>query len=395
MKQPELTITEIRLTPVAVRRTTGLLCSHVVVEILTDEKGIHGIGEMSDLGHLPSYYPDIPDLTRTLNAMFVGEDPLAIEAHEHTLRKAFPEQSFVYDMGSVIRCGVDVALHDLRAKAFGLSVTQMLGGITRDRFKVAFPVFRHRKRDEVPANMARVRRMFEQGFDVIRLYVGVDPKADELFLKTLRDEFQERIRVKSVDYSNLLDWKSALQETDRLKDYQIGIVESPAPANDFEGLREFRLRSRLLVSEHCWSFRQAANMIRERSVDILNVCTTFIGGIGPARKLFAMAEVDGVGTLIGTTQELSIGTAAQAHLACAVPNLPYPSDPTGPCLYAEDVTRSSVVFEGGYLRLPQGAGLGVELDPEKLARLKSPLAWVHDSPERVVDRTATERATRD
>jgi muconate cycloisomerase len=199
MAQPEIRITEVRLTPVAVRRTTGLLCSHVVVEVLTDEDGLYGIGEMSDLGHLPAYFPDVADLTRTLNAMFVGQDPLAIEAHEHSLRKAFPEQSFVYDMGAVIRCGVDVALHDLRAKAFGLSVTQMLGGITRDRFKVAFPVFRHRKRDEVPANMERVRRMFEQGFDVIRLYVGVDSKADELFLKTLRDEFQERIRVKSPD----------------------------------------------------------------------------------------------------------------------------------------------------------------------------------------------------
>ncbi len=394
MAERDLRITEIRLTPVAVRRTTGLLCGHVVVEVLTDEPAIMGVGEMSDLGHLPAYFPDVPDLARTLNAMFVGQDPLAMEAHEHTLRKAFPEQSFVYDMGSVIRCGVDVALHDLRARAFSLTVTQMLGGITRDRIKVAFPVFRHRVREEVPASIERVRRFFEQGFDVARVYVGVDPKADELFFKTLRDEFQDRLRVKSIDFSNLLDWKTALAESDWLAEFGVGMAESPAPANDYEGLREFRRHSKLPVSEHCWSFRQAANMIRERSVDVLNICTTFIGGIGPARKLFAMAEVDGVGTLVGTTQELSIGTAAQAHLACAVPNLTHISDPTGPCLYAEDVTRSPVVFEGGFLRLPTGVGLGVELDREKLAQLRAPLEWVHDSPERVVDRTATERVPR-
>ena len=80
-----------------------------------------------------------------------------------------------------------------------------------------------------------------------------------------------------------------------------------------------------------------------------------------------------IGCLIGTTQELSIGTAAQAHLAAAMPNLTHPSDPTGPLLYVEDVVQEPVRYVQGHLLVPQGIGLGVALDDEKLAELRRDL----------------------
>jgi len=76
-----------------------------------------------------------------------------------------------------------------------------------------------------------------------------------------------------------------------------------------------------------------------------------------------------VKTLIGTTQELSLGTAAQLHLGAAMPNLDFPGDPTGPLLYQEDVVRRRVQYEGGHALVPGGPGLGLELDEEALTRL--------------------------
>jgi muconate cycloisomerase len=98
-----------------------------------------------------------------------------------------------------------------------------------------------------------------------------------------------------------------------------------------------------------------------------------MGGIYQARKAFALAEAAGIGCLIGTTQELSIGTAAQAHLAAAMPNPTHPCDPTGPLLYMEDVVREPVRYEQGHLIVPQGIGLRVALDENKLTELRGEL----------------------
>ncbi|MBN1400820.1 MAG: hypothetical protein JXA74_08275, partial [Anaerolineae bacterium] len=77
--------------------------------------------------------------------------------------------------------------------------------------------------------------------------------------------------------------------------------------------------------------------------------------------------------LIGTTQELSIGVAAQAMFGSLLDNLDYPSDMTGGLLYEQDVVVERVQYEGGFLLVPDGPGVGMELDEAKLAALEHPL----------------------
>jgi muconate cycloisomerase len=148
------------------------------------------------------------------------------------------------------------------------------------------------------------------------------------------------------------------------------------------------------ISEHIYSFYQAKLLLKTGAIDIFNVCTTFLGGISPARKLFALAEIAGVSCLIGTTQELSIGTAAQAHLGSSVPGLDYPSDPTGPRLYLDDVVREPVVYDHGFLLVPAGPGLGLEIDPERVKSLQAPLESGEESLPSIQDRTAPFRSVR-
>jgi muconate cycloisomerase len=94
-----------------------------------------------------------------------------------------------------------------------------------------------------------------------------------------------------------------------------------------------------------------------------------------------------VSCLIGTTQELSLGTAAQAHLGASAAKLDFPSDPTGPQLYAEDVVSHLVKYDRGYLVVPEGPGLGVTVDAGRLAKLASPLQTDADSLPSLQDRT--------
>ena len=379
-------IRSIALWPVAVKRRTGFLSRHVIVEIKTDE-GVTGWGEMSDLGHIPVYVPDLADLARTLNRLLVGEDPRQIMDLTTRLLDVFPEELFMYDMSAVIRCGIDVALHDLVAKSLDVSVSTYLGGRMRDRLRVCYPIFRHRTIAEVPQNIERVDEYLKEGFDLIRLYAGQNVDADELFLTTLRERFGQRVSVKSLDFSNLVTWRKAVEATRRLAPYGVSLIESPCPRDDLDGLLEVRRRVDHPISEHVCSMFQAKLFLQRGGLDIFNICTTFIGGITPALKLFALAETAGVACLIGTTQELSLGTAAQAHVGATAVKLQFPSDPTGPRLYAEDVTRHGVKYENGFLIVPEGPGLGIDVDPERLKHLASPLQTDEASLPALQDRT--------
>ncbi|WNQ08927.1 enolase C-terminal domain-like protein [Paenibacillus aurantius] len=383
-------ITDVLLDIVSIPRYTGFVCQHGLIRIMTDE-GIVGIGEMSDFSHLPKYSLDARDLQATLRAHLVGRDPFDLVGINGEVAGLFPETMYYYEKGTFVRCGVDLALHDLVGKALGVNVSTLLGGRLRDKLKVCYPIFRSRTLEEVKANVDVVRQRFAQGFDVFRLYAGVNPDADEAFLDAVRQEFGSRVTIKSLDFSHLLDWKSALRVTKRLLPYGVQLIESPAVRNDFEGLRHFRLAVDLPVSEHVWSFKQLHDMLRHDSVDIFNIALIFIGGFAAARKAAAAAEVAGKGVLIGTTQELSLGTAAQALLGASLPNLNAISDPTGPELYIDDVTTAPVRYENGYLLVPDASkpGLGMDIDWNKVERLR--IEGFHWSAERVAnlqDRTS-------
>jgi len=382
-------ITGVDLTVIRMPRDTGFVCKHVIVELTTDE-GLTGIGEMSDFSHLPRYAPDVNDMRNVLRSMLVGKNPFDLTAINKELLDNFPEAMYYYEKGSFIRSGVDMALHDLCAKALNVSVAELLGGRYRDKIKVCYPIFRHRFMEEVEDNLRIVRKRFQEGFDVFRLYAGKNPDADEAFLDGVRREFGGKVKIKSLDFSHLVDWKTAYRIYKRLSKYDFELVESPSFRNDFEGFREFRMRVDHPVSEHVWSFRQQYEMIRQDAVDIFNISPVFIGGLTAARKAAYAAEVAGKSVLMGTTQELSVGTAAMAHLGSALVNLDYTSDPTGPRLYVDDVVVNPVKYENGWLVVPDRSlpGLGMELDREKLEKYRvEDLSWGDVGVHQLQDRT--------
>lgn len=383
-------ITDVRLTVVGVPRHTGFINKHVIVELMSDE-GVIGIGEMSDFSHLPRYTVDIQDLTNVLKSIVVGKNPFDMTLINKELVDNFPGTMYYYEKGSFIRNGIDAALYDMCAKFLNVSVSELLGGRYHEKIKVCYPIFRQRFMEEVEGNLAVVRERLQQGFDVFRLYVGKNVDADEAFLDGVKKEFGSKVTIKSLDFSHLLDWKESSRIVKRLSQYDFEMIESPTFRNDFNGLHHFRMKVDHLVSEHVWEYRQLSEMIKHDSVDIFNISPIFIGGISCARKAAAAAEIAGKSCLLGTTQELSIGTAAMAHLGSSLVNLNYTSDPTGPELYTDDIVVNSVKYENGYLIVPDRnlPGFGMELDWDRIEKLKvKDLSWGDVSVHQLQDRTA-------
>ena len=129
--------------------------------------------------------------------------------------------------------------------------------------------------------------------------------------------------MKAFDFQGHFYWKDTLRVFERLAPYGVEVIESVSWSEDYEGMAEVRRRVPVAVSEHISSYAQAMRMIKAGAVDIFNM-THQSGGMWGAARLFALADAAGLQCLISTTQEMSIGTAAVAHLGATVPVLHYP-----------------------------------------------------------------------
>ncbi len=385
-------IARISLHPITTARHTGIANQHVIVHIVTEDDHC-GWGEMSDLSHVPMYQLDLPELERMLNELCRGRDARNIAAIEDDLMKFFPDEGHMYSRAGLVRQGIDLALHDLVGRFYGVPASDLLGGRLRDRMKVCYPIFRMRSHQEIEPNLQRVEAMRRRGFDLIRLYVGANHEADVAFLKQFTHLYDGKVTIKSWDYSNLLDWRRAVLQLEELRKWgDCLLIESPAPRYDLEGLAEFRARSHRPVSEHVVNLPHAWQLLTHKSVDILNVSPYVLGGLRACQRVIAVAESARASVLVGTTQELNLGTAAVAQLAAAARVLDYPGDSTGPILYEDDVTAESVAYEAGHLLCPPGPGLGIDIDEHKLNVLASTAAWTFGVDlAGVLDRTPRDR----
>lgn len=385
-------IRRVELFPIATPRQTGIANQHVIVKITAGESEV-GWGEMSDLSHVPMYQFDLPELERMLNELLRGKDARNLAKIEDDLIRFYPDEGHMYSRSGLVRQGIDLALHDLIARHEGVPVYDLLGGKLRDRMRVCYPIFRMRSVEEVEPNLQRVAEKLELGFDLIRVYVGANLEADALFLGQFTDRFKDKVEIKSLDFSNLLDWRCvamALERFDELCDYML--VESGAPRNDIEGLTQLRRRTRRPISEHVLHIHHGWQLLSAGAVDILNVSPYLLGGLRACERMIALAESARASVLIGTTQELNLGTAAVAHLAAAARILDYPGDNTGPQLYTDDVVKVPVQYEQSHLLVPTGVGLGLEVDEAKLTQMTANAQWTFGTDlAGVLDRTPQNR----
>jgi L-alanine-DL-glutamate epimerase-like enolase superfamily enzyme len=318
--------------------------------------GITGIGEASDILHgLP---PDIGYLTEWLNRRLSGLDPFNTNQVEAVIQST--------GIGPLCE-GLDTALHDLLGKALKVPVYALLGGKVRDSIPIAFPFWAIRGKQEVRRKIDELTYLVDRGIKTIRIYVGANIEADMNLLKDIRDKFEYDVLIRSLDLSNRFTPKRAIRFIKRAEKYEFMYAESPC--KDLKGMAEVRRAVDTPISQHVATLEHALAMIENRSVDIFNIGVAG-GGLTQAKKQFVIAEAGGVECVVGTTQEMTIGTSAQAHLIASTPNVHYPCDPAGPLIYEKDITKTRLDLGGGILKVPEGIGLGIELDEERLKQIR-------------------------
>jgi glucarate dehydratase len=115
------------------------------------------------------------------------------------------------------------------------------------------------------------------------------------------------------------------------------------------------------------NFEQLAANVRDPAVDVILLDTTFWGGIRPCIKAAGVCETFQLGVAVHSSGELGIQLATMLHLGAVVPNLSFAADAHYHHLRDDIIAGGKIPYDGGAIAVPDGPGLGVELDRDKLA----------------------------
>lgn len=366
-------ITDIRATTVAVPLEAPLLHSNgahwgrfirTIVEIEADN-GLIGLGELGGGGE------SAEAAVLALKKYLVGHDPMMLEALRFVL--ANPTAS-LYNNRTQLLAAVEFACLDLVGQDLGVPVAELLGGRLRDSVPFAsYLFFRYanpksglgeiRNADQLAQHALELKD--EYGFTVHKLKGGVFPPDYEL------ECYRELAKATDGDLLRY-DPNAALSVGDALR---FGRAIQDLPNDYYEdptwglgGLQQLRgLGLRIATNTAVINFEQLATNVRDRSVDVVLLDTTFWGGIRACVKAAAVCETFQIGVSVHSSGELGIQLATMLHLGAVLPNLDHAADAHYHHLLDDVIVGGKFRYVDGAIAVPDAPGLGVRLDRDKVA----------------------------
>src|SRR3954453_12297396 len=362
-----LRITSIQTTAVRVplreplKWTGGIResASGLIVEIETDE-GLVGYGEAPG--------PTLPVIQtiveRELAQFLLGEDPLRLEWLLHRMEEYARNWAAI---GAYAIAGVEMALLDLKGKALGVPVAELLGGLTR----TSVPVIGYLFNDEPEANADRAAAFGAAGHTELKLKVGRNLAQDHDTIAAIRDRVGSDVKLR-IDANMNWSVPAAIKWIRALEKFDLQFVEQPVPDFDLAGMAQVRraVATPIAADESCTTVRSAVELIKADACDVFVVYPSEAGGLTRALQSGALAAAAGKWCAIGSWAELGVATTANAHLASASPNFAFANDTHYP-LQLRGVLDEPIAIEGGRITLSAEPGLGITVDPEAITTLSA------------------------
>ncbi|MEX2356196.1 MAG: enolase C-terminal domain-like protein [Thermaerobacterales bacterium] len=356
-------ITAVKATAVQIPRQATLTTAYgtgkggattVVVEIQTDE-GLVGIGQTAV--DQPAYGETAAGIVANTRAHLapavIGESPLNIEHLNNKLRAALPHHWSSH-------AGVEFALWDLKGKALGVPVYQLLGGKVRDGVELMRSVHR-----DDPETMARkaVETLDKTPFPVLKMKVGIDPAEDVRCYRAVAEAIGDRAVIQ-VDGNTGYTISQAIPALTAMERFGgLGAIEQPvARVEDMAEIAR-RIPVPLMADEAIYPPEDAIRVVQQRAASIALMKITKHGGILNVQKIAAVFE--SAGLILSAAIYYDVIAVAAAHIAAALPCVRWPSPVTD---LHDTILTEPLNPEGLLLRVPEGPGFGVELDPEKIRK---------------------------
>lgn len=329
-----------------------------LIKIETDA-GIIGWGE--------SQSPVAPEVVRTivetiLAPILTGEDPMAHERlwarMYNSMRVRGHTTSFLLDAIA----GIDTALWDIKGKALNTRVCDLLGGPFADQLPAYVSGL---SGADHAARIEQAASYHERGFKAFKLFMDAEPE------ETLRlaDGLRERLPDAQVFVDALwrFDSAQAVRFGKQLDARNVGWFEAPLKPEDVAGHARLAesIETPIAIGE---SYRTRFEMQPFFAAGAVEILQPDIGrsGITEGMKLCALAELRHTKVAFHISIGLGVQIAAALHVAASIPNLMVVECNPQVWRVAETLLHASLPVGAGVVGIPDGAGLGVEIDEEKL-----------------------------
>jgi L-alanine-DL-glutamate epimerase-like enolase superfamily enzyme len=335
--------------------------NHVLVRVDTDE-GIAGWGEALQR---PSVYGETIEsifaaLTKLLAPPIIGLDPREPE-------KLWAKWVRVVG-NTTAKAALDVACHDIAGRAAGAPIFKLLGGAADEPVvRLTMPVALAREEEVV----RQAERAVERGFTSVKLKVGKDVARDVRVTQAVRSAIGGDIDL-YVDANQAYTTSEAARAARGFEAADISLLEEPvAPGNTAGRVKLAETTSvPLLLDETIERPSDALREIKLGTAGAFSIRSPRTG-ITWSRKMAAIAEAAGVPCLVGSHRELGIATAASAHLAAGLAGMSLPAELGVYSLVTEGLVTEPLRIEDGALVVPDGPGLGVEVDEDAVDRFRT------------------------
>ncbi len=343
----------------------------LLIRISTDE-GIVGVGEVDSAPEVVDAAINAPNSHSNaigLRHVLIGADPLDIEG---LWARMYRGSVYYGRRGVAIHAmsGIDLALWDIKGKAAGKPVAELLGTPRRRRVRAYASTLMPDTEDAV---RARVSGLVENGFTAVKLGwgpLGQDAEQDVRLARAARRAAGDGVEILiDAGLGYRADAKRAIRVARELEQLGVFWLEEPFEPDELEAYAELAdtVEIRVAAGEHdstTWGFRE---LIDRGHVDVVQPDVTRCGGLTEALRIAQLAADRGV-TCVPHAWKSGIIKAASLQLNAVLPDGLFQEYCVADTPINSSLTVQQFPLKDGYVEIPTGPGLGVELDPEIVER---------------------------
>jgi L-rhamnonate dehydratase len=345
----------------------------LVIKVTTDE-GIVGVGEVDSAPEAVQALVrrrSSHAIAGSLHDLLVGEDPRDVE---RLWQKMYRGLIYIGRRGIALHAlsGIDIALWDIKGKAEGKPVHELLGGAKRESVRAYASMLM----PDTPEETAeRVAALCDDGFTAVKLgwgILGQDPKHDVKLAAAAKDAAGDCEIMIDAGLGYVADAKTATEVARELEQLGIFWLEEPFEPDEYEAYAELAdgVDIRIAAGEQdttVWGFRE---LIDRGHVDLVQPDVTRCGGITELLRIAELARGRGVET-VPHAWKSGIIKAASLQCNAVLPDALFQEYCISDTPINQTLTRERLPLEaGGVVRIPTAPGIGVTLDDEVVERYR-------------------------
>lgn len=330
-----------------------------ILEIITDD-GIIGLGEVGG--------GDQRAALQMLKPRIIGHDPFHLEVIKQKVLR-----SIYYLSNARLYAAIEIACLDIQGKALNRPMCDLLGGKLRDKIPfIAYLFWRYDRpeggHDKYPEDLAdHCQQLHEDlGVEAMKLKAGVvEPEEEAKVLELCRDRFGERFGLR-IDPNGVWSVPTATRIGQRLEALNIEYFEDPAWG--LEGNAAVRKQVRIPIATNMYpnNFDELGPAIRQQTIDIILTDLHYWEGPRGVKDLTAVCRTFNLGVAMHSGAEFGIELAAMLHTAASIPTMSFAGDAHYHYLTDDIIQGGLLPYKDGCITVPEGPGLGVSLDEEKM-----------------------------